>query len=138
VFYSKGFAILQKLENHRDIPGAGFTKDDSVSVATLKVFAQTNSQYTVKPILISKGGANFAEPDTLTAESLVLQLQKVQGDKVTLGFKESNSVMQYVTLKAYKFPFINLLWLGTIMMVIGFLMAMWRRIETNQVKLKKI
>ena len=68
----------------------------------------------------------------------MLQLQKVQGDKATLGFKESNSVMQYVTLKAYKFPFINLLWLGTIMMVIGFLMAMWRRIETNQVKLKKI
>lgn len=138
VFYSKGFAILQNLENHRDIPGAGFTKDDSVSVATLKVFAQTNSQYTIKPILISKGGASFAEPDTLTAESLVLQLQKVNGKSATLGFKESNSIMQYVTLKAYKFPFINVLWLGTILMVIGFLIAMMRRIETNRVSLKKV
>jgi cytochrome c-type biogenesis protein CcmF len=138
VFYSKGFAILQNLESHRNIPGANFTEQDSVTLATLKVFAKTGSEYTAKPVLINKGGAVLAEPDTIVAESLVLQLQKVDGKKATLGFKESNSVMQYVTLKAYKFPFINLLWLGTILMVIGFMVAMVRRIETARVSLKKI
>lgn len=138
VFYTQGYAVLENLENHRDIPGAGFTKDDSVSVATLKVYAKTGSQYTSKPILISKGGAQFAEPDTLTAESLILQLQGVKGKSATLGFKQSNNIMQYVTLKAYKFPFINVLWLGTVLMVIGFLTAMMRRIETNRLALKKL
>ena len=35
--------------------------------------------------------------------------------------------MRYITLKAYKFPYINVLWLGTIVMVIGFLMSMFYR-----------
>lgn len=107
-------------------------------MATVKVFAKTGSQYTSKPILINKGGGTFAEPDTITAESLVLQLQNVKGNTATLGFKEPNGIMQYVTLKAYKFPFINLLWMGTIIMVIGFWIAMMRRKETNKVTLKKI
>jgi cytochrome c-type biogenesis protein CcmF len=37
--------------------------------------------------------------------------------------------MRYITLKAYKFPMINLLWLGTLIMVAGFLMSMWHRIR---------
>lgn len=138
VFYSKGFVIMEGLDNHRDIPGAGFTEQDSVSVATVKVFAKTGSQYTSKPILISKGGGTFSEPDTVVAENLVLQLQGVKGRQATIGFKESDSIMQYVTLKAYKFPMINVLWLGTILMVIGFFIAALRRIETNRIQLKKI
>jgi cytochrome c-type biogenesis protein CcmF len=35
---------------------------------------------------------------------------------------------EYVVLKAILFPFINLVWAGTIIMVIGFSMAVWRRI----------
>jgi cytochrome c-type biogenesis protein CcmF len=37
--------------------------------------------------------------------------------------------MRYITLKAYKFPYINVLWLGTIVMVIGFLMSMFYRVR---------
>lgn len=77
-------------------------------------------------------------PDTVMAEGLVLQLQKVQGDKVELGIKESDSVMQYLTLKAYKFPMINLLWLGTILMVVGFAISAVRRVQLNRTKLQKI
>jgi cytochrome c-type biogenesis protein CcmF len=72
------------------------------------------------------------------AESLVLQLQKVQGDQVELGVKENGAIMEYVTLKAYKFPFINLLWLGTIIMVLGFGMSMIRRIKQHTARLQKI
>jgi len=77
-------------------------------------------------------------PDTVTAESLVIQVQKVNGSQVELGIKESDSVMQYITLKAYKFPMINLLWLGTILMVIGFMMSVIRRVQVNRNTLQKI
>lgn len=78
-------------------------------------------------------------PDTVTAENLVVQLQKVNGNKgVELGIKESDSIMQYVTLKAYKFPYINILWLGTLVMFIGFIMSMVRRIQLNRNTLHKI
>ena len=77
-------------------------------------------------------------PDTVAAENLIIQLQRVTAGSAELGIKESNTVMQYLTLKAYSFPFINLVWLGTLIMVSGFLIAMFRRIQTNKPSLRKI
>lgn len=138
LFYSKGYAVLENLESHKNIPGAGMTVNDSASVATVKVLAKTGSIYTVKPILINKGGELFGQPDTVTAESLIVQLQKISGKKAELGVKEDDSILQYITLKAYKFPFINLVWLGTIIMVTGFMMSAVRRVQLNRAKLRKI
>jgi len=73
------------------------------------------------------------------SESLVLQLQKVRGQQAQLGVKESNAILKYVTLKAYKFPFINLVWMGTILMVLGFFIsARYRRKKSpNKEQAKK-
>ena len=132
IFYSRGFVILQSLQSVHKIPGVDFTSEDSATIANLKVFAKTSSIYTIKPILIAKAGTDYIQPDTLMPESLVIQLQKVKGNKAEIGIKETDSVLQYLTLKAYKFPFIILLWLGTIIMVIGFVISMFRRIVVNK------
>ena len=42
--------------------------------------------------------------------------------------------MKYITLKAYKFPMIKLLWFGVVFTVIGTLMSMVRRIVENKRK----
>lgn len=139
VFYSKGFAVLDKVVSRDNIPGANFSPTDSASIATIKIFAKSESIYTIEPLLINKGGMLMPYPDTVKAENLVVQLQKIQGsDKVELGIKESDSIMQYVTLKAYKFPFINILWLGTLIMVVGMGVSMVRRIQLNRNNLQKI
>jgi cytochrome c-type biogenesis protein CcmF len=138
LFYSKGYAVLESLTSRDNIPQPGFDPGDSASVASLKVYAKTGSEYTLQSLLINKGGNYLTAPDTLTAENLVVQLQKVSGNIAELGIKESNTIMQYLTLKAYKFPFINLVWLGTLIMVTGFFIAMFRRIQTNRSSLRKI
>ena len=135
VWYSKGFAVLEKVTSRTNIPTAGFAPNDSASIATLKVFAKTESIYTLEPLLINRAGNNMPYPDTVLAESLVVQLQKVEGDKAEIGIKENDNILQYVTLKAYKFPFINLLWLGTIIMVTGFIMSTVRRLKMSRVKI---
>jgi cytochrome c-type biogenesis protein CcmF len=71
------------------------------------------------------------------SESLVLQLQKAEGRKMQLGVKESNAILKYVTLKAYKFPFINLVWLGTLIMVIGFFISALHRRERKRITSKE-
>ena len=138
VFYSKGYAILEEVNSKNNIPTEGFAPEDSATVASLKIHAQTSSTYTIEPLLIKKGGSFISFPDTVVAENLVVQLQKVSNNSAELGIKESNSIMQYVTLKAYKFPFISVLWLGVIIMVIGFMISMFRRISMNKITLKKI
>ncbi|MEI6949386.1 cytochrome c biogenesis protein CcsA [Paraflavisolibacter sp. H34] len=138
VFYSKGFAVLENIVSRDKIPQAGFALTDTASVATVKVFAKSESIYTIEPLLISRSGDLQSYPDSVTAENLVVQLEKVSGNKAELGIKESDAIMQYVTLKAYTFPFINVLWLGTLVMVFGTGMSMWWRIRTNRVSLRKL
>ena len=138
LFYSKGFAVLEQLTSRDHIPQPGFEPTDSASVASLKVHAKTGSEYTIETLLVNKGGNILVSPDTVTAENLIVQLQRVSGNTAELGIKESDTIMQYLTLKAYKFPFINLVWLGTLIMVTGFFIAMFRRIQTNRPSLRKI
>jgi cytochrome c-type biogenesis protein CcmF len=122
-FYSNGYMVLQELNSGRSVPGIELGPDDSVTVASIKVNSKNSTSYTTHALLMNKDGGAFAYPDTVMSESLVLQLQKVQGNQVQLGVKESNAILKYVTLKAYKFPFINLVWLGTILMVLGFFIS---------------
>jgi cytochrome c-type biogenesis protein CcmF len=46
-----------------------------------------------------------------------------------IGVKQNASITSLLTLKVYEFPMINLLWLGTILMVIGFFMAVIQRAQ---------
>lgn len=129
-FYSSGYGIINDLRTVKNIPG--LDPNDSASVVTINVHAKSNSRYTIKPILINKGGHNYVQPDTLIQENLILQLQDVKGGQAELALKESDSLLQYITLKAYKFPFINILWLGTVVMVIGFFISALRRLQTSK------
>jgi cytochrome c-type biogenesis protein CcmF len=138
LFYSKGYAVLENITSSDNIPQPGFDPTDSASVASIKVYAKTGSIYNMQSLLVNRGGMLLTSPDTATAENLIIQLQKVSGKTAELGIKEPDTIMQYLTLKAYKFPFINLVWLGTIIMVTGFFISMFRRIQTNRSSLRKI
>lgn len=132
IFYSKGFLVLEKLDARDNLPKDLFGPGDAVYDATVKVFSKNNTTYTAMPKLAITKGTSLPIADTVTSESLVLQLNKVENNKAELGVKESNSIMQYVTLKAYKFPFIRVLWLGVIVMVSGFIISVVRRNELNR------
>jgi cytochrome c-type biogenesis protein CcmF len=133
LFYSSGFMILQDVKEKGNLPIEIFGEKGTLHEAALKVYSKTGSIYSVTSRLAVAKGELLSLPDTIIAESLILQLQKVNPDKsIEIGTKESNSVMKYVTIKAYKFPFINLLWGGVIVTAIGILMSMIRRIRLNR------
>lgn len=137
IFYSKGYLILEKIATRDSLPFEGFRPGDRATVATVGVHSFNRSSYTSELLLINQGGAQFAMPDTVMSESLVLRLNKMEGETAEIGVKESSAVLEYVTLKAYKFPFINLLWLGVIITAIGIFISMGRRIQLN-LSLRKV
>ena len=133
LFCSSGFIIYKNLNKKEDLPVDLFGKDGSLYEANLKVHSKTGSLYSIAPKLAMAKGNEMAVPDTVLAESIVLQLEKVNPDKsITLGIKESNAVMDYITLKAYKFPYIRLLWFGVVITAIGIIISMVRRIRLNR------
>jgi cytochrome c-type biogenesis protein CcmF len=46
--------------------------------------------------------------------------------------KQADVKSEYIVLKAMVFPFINVLWLGTVVMVIGFLLSLWNRVRQKK------
>lgn len=129
-FYSKGYFILEKVMTRDSIPTKeGIDPNGRASLAFIKVHSQNNSTYTAQPLLVNRGGALYAVPDTVVSQNLIFAINSVQGEKVNMGVKEPNTILDYLTLKAYRFPFINILWLGVIVMVIGIIMSMVKHIR---------
>jgi cytochrome c-type biogenesis protein CcmF len=71
-------------------------------------------------------------PDTVVAQNLVVQFNKVVDQKLgklEIGLKESKSLTTLLTLKVLEFPMIKFLWLGVVVMFIGFIMSVRQRIR---------
>lgn len=139
IYYSKGYMILEKLATKDNMPFKGFQPGDKATVASIKVHSFNKTSYTSEPLLINQRGNLLALPDTVMSESLIIRIDRVNedGSGADIGVKESSAILEYVTLKAYKFPFINVLWLGIIITAIGILISMVRRIQVNRLKAER-
>lgn len=134
IYYSKGYMVVEEITETDSVPRELFGENGKLYEARVKVYAGTKSIYTVIPKLALAKGTMISVPDSVMAENLVLQLNNVSDNSIELGVKESGDILKYLTLKAYKFPFINLLWFGTLLMVLGLVISMIRRIQMNRAK----
>ncbi len=133
LFYSQGWMLFKTLDEKKDVPAHIFGKDGRLYEALLEIHSKSGSIYNITPRLAFAKGEILAIPDTVISENLVIRLEKVNADNsIELGMKESNAIMDYVTLKAYKFPFIRLLWFGVAITAVGILMSMVHRIRMNR------
>jgi cytochrome c-type biogenesis protein CcmF len=127
MFYSNGFIVMERMlsanrNDNKDLPVV-----DSAWLTQVRVYAKDGREFTAEPAFLVKDGAPALKMDTIMEQSLVLRLDRDASGTMQLGVRESAAVTRYITLKAYEFPWINLLWLGTIIMVIGFMMSAWHR-----------
>lgn len=139
VFYSQGFMVLDKVGRNITRKNIPYETTDSVFAAALTIYAKDSSKYTAEPMLILRGNNIMPVADTVISQSLILAFKGADADGINLGVKESNAILEYVTLKAYQFPAINVLWLGILVMTFGSLLATWNHIQKNRKsELKKV
>ncbi len=129
IYYSNGFIVVERMlaankHDNKDLPVV-----DSAWLSDVKVFAKDGREFTVQPAFLIKDNQPSIKTDTVMSQSLIIKLERGASGEMELGVKESASVMRYITLKAYKFPYINILWLGTIVVFIGFMMSMVYRLR---------
>jgi cytochrome c-type biogenesis protein CcmF len=132
IFYSNGYIKLnQVLVNPNPNRPAGTNE----LVLDLQVTSKEGLQYSSKPGILLEGLNMEQRLDTIKAQNLVLSFNKVVSQEegvLEIGIKESSSLTNLITLKVYEFPFINVLWLGVVVMTIGFMMSMLQRIRKNK------
>ena len=118
--------ILNKVVVNPQNDRYNFAPTDTALALDISVIAKDGSRFSAQPLLQVVNGSVERIPDTVMAQSLILQFNQVkdqQNGLLELGVRESSGVLDFVTLKAYEFPFINILWLGVIVMAIGFSLA---------------
>lgn len=132
LFYSKGLMIVNNVTVNPKNEKYSFAQTDTALALDITVVSKEGSRFTAQPLLHVKDCGIYSVPDTVMAQSLILQFVQVKDQAkglLEIGVRESTSVLDFVTLKAYEFPFINVLWLGVVVMVVGIVMSIVQRVK---------
>ena len=116
-----------------------YSKNDSLLIVTavLKATDINGRVYRATPKYILK--QNMVMPDEFVLDELGLKFifWKINPNEGSIEIQMSekvNNTKEFVVLEAYMFPFINVLWLGCLVMVIGTIVAIIERRRLNKLK----
>ncbi len=133
-YYSKGYFVLNELLKNPENDRFHFTSSDTALVADITVFTRAGTSYKVYPLLTINNYEVTFKDDTVFSQNLFLRLVGLTNqNKFKIAIKESKVPATYVTVKAYVFPFINLVWIGLLLMAAGFITSIIRRTKAKPV-----
>ncbi len=132
-FYSKGYIILDEVVSNPAInkfnlhPASG----SNMLMAKLRIVGNDSSHATSTPAIVVDNQQIQPVDDTAYAQNLYLRFAGVEERRIKLGIKESDQLIDFIALKAYIFPYINLVWVGLVLMAVGFILSMLRRLKAS-------
>jgi cytochrome c-type biogenesis protein CcmF len=130
IFYSNGFMILDKVTLNPNNARYKFTEKDTAIMAEITVYASNGRKLKANPVYQLTNNQVKYTIDTVFAEGLAVGLSRVaDAQRIEISVKDSTKLVPFVALKVLRFPFINLVWLGTILMIVGFVMSISRRVR---------
>ncbi len=134
-FYGNGMWVVNQLILNPKGKKFEAYAGDTIVAADISVISKDGRQYKGMPAFRLKGNQLEMLPDTVLSQSLVFSLVRpgdLEKKEVEIGVKESSAILDFITLKVYEFPWINILWLGIVVMMVGFTMAIVRRVKLMQ------
>jgi cytochrome c-type biogenesis protein CcmF len=126
IFASRCFAIYLGINPKPDTTGIPIKEGDILVSARLRFFNADTSyviepRYFIRDLLATSIPARVAEPEIRFSLSRIFP----EEDKIEITVEQK--LEKFIIMKAIIFPWINLLWLGAIMMVIGIAMSLRKR-----------
>jgi cytochrome c-type biogenesis protein CcmF len=134
LFYSRGYMILEDVVSNPSVnkfriqPPAG----SNMLMAKLRIYGNDSMKNTATPAILVSPEAIEPVDDTAYAQNLYVRFAGVNEKKIKIGVKESNALIDFIALKAYVFPYINLVWIGLLLMALGFTLSVLRRINASK------
>jgi cytochrome c-type biogenesis protein CcmF len=101
--------------------------DDVAVRANISVFAENGEKYIAQPIFIIQNGQIGKQADVIKEIASKITVESIDPDtgSVTLGLNTTQK--DFIIMKALEKPHINILWIGTLVMIAGFIIATRRR-----------
>jgi cytochrome c-type biogenesis protein CcmF len=126
---SSGVLTVKPLNNKPVAKNLVLTDSDLAVGLPLEVDVN-GKVYKTEPIFLVKGNNVFDFARNIDELGLRFRFTKIipdQGKMELQVFEKPQQAKDWVVFKAIEFPYINLYWAGTIVMVIGFLISIFRR-----------
>src|SRR5690606_22151385 len=126
IFFADGYIRLDRIQTQPRRAAYVPEPGDLAVGASLQIHDKRGHDYTAMPIYYLRDSAyqHYVE-DTVPALALYLRFDKLlpEQKKIQLQVKQSGVVNDYIVMKAYVFPYINLVWAGVVVMIVGFAMS---------------
>jgi len=103
--------------------------DEDINVFAMIRVLEKNREAVLKPVFFIKGNMAGKMPDQNEGLGVKITLTTLSPENKSFTFEVQTTQRDWIILKAIEKPFINLLWLGTILMGLGLLIAMYRRLK---------
>ncbi|MCC2547504.1 cytochrome c biogenesis protein CcsA [Hymenobacter sp. BT175] len=126
IFLNDYFAVFRGVEPAQDVTGLGLAKGD-LAIQGDFVVSGEKKEYHVHPIFVVRNRLIGRVSDEVEDLGLRLTFINVDPTNKKFTFGVSTTQKDYIILKAVEKPFINLLWSGTLLMALGFGMALVKR-----------
>jgi cytochrome c-type biogenesis protein CcmF len=125
-FINDYVAVLEGLERVTDVEDIELGPEDVAVKATINIYGKSGD-HVAEPLYIIKDRMAARPPVTIDDLGLKIALNEIKPETNTFVFGVNTTQKDYIVLKAIEKPMINILWIGTFMLVIGFLVAISRR-----------
>ncbi|WP_187262610.1 cytochrome c biogenesis protein CcsA [Pontibacter beigongshangensis] len=123
-------AVFNGIERIPQVPGVVLADGDVAVQADMKILGE-RKEYHAHPVLMIKDQMMGRLPETIEDLGLRITFMNIdtENNRFTIGVNASQK--DWIILKAIEKPFVNILWIGSIVMSIGFVMAIMRRKQEN-------
>jgi cytochrome c-type biogenesis protein CcmF len=126
-FINDYVAQLQGIQRITSVKDVQLGPNDVAVKAVVKVMGPNFREYMLEPTYIIKDGLVAMPPFENEELGIRIRLSKIDPQTGLFSFAINTTQRDYVVIKALEKPWINLLWIGTGILVIGMLMAAVRR-----------
>ncbi|REE01703.1 cytochrome c biogenesis protein CcsA [Marinoscillum furvescens] len=110
----------------QQLPGVTLGPGDVAVKAIIEIEGE-NKTYTAEPIYVIKDKMAGRIPDVVNDLASRLTIQTIEPEQNRFVFGLSTTQKDWIIIEAVKKPWINILWLGTFLLVVGFTVAIVRR-----------
>lgn len=127
VFINDYVGVLDSVRLTQRIPGAPDMKD-AVGVMAFIRFLGNDQEFEARPsYILTKDRVSLNRPEIVEDLGLRIAMDYIDPEKGKFHFTANTTQLGYVILKVVKKPLINILWIGTVVLIIGFLISIYRR-----------
>ncbi len=143
VFLSTGYMVFGGFTNQISDPRYEAKEGDLAVKAQLAVYDAAGHKTDIAPIYVLRDRQYIMQiDDTVQSMGLytrfaALQVHSKDSASLEIQVKQTNPMDDFIVLKALVFPYINVLWLGVIVMVLGFCISMVAAIKAKAAKDKR-